>query len=208
VTATSGSLSHTANVTLTVTAGVGSGSLTGSVATPVGPVQLTTEGTLDWAHWGLNTVTDFDHKAAVTPLISNFSIIGGGTPSRYANNSVGYTWTDGVPNATATNSTTGVFVSGLNNGFRITVPADTTARILKVYVGAWRVRGNLVAHLSDGSALDFTDSSLVNTSGVTTLGVYTLTYRAASAGQTLTISFTQNTTAIGNVTLQAATVSQ
>jgi len=208
VTASSGSLSHTANVTLTVTAGLGSGTLAGSIAATVGPVQLTTEGTLDWAHWGLNTVADFDHKTGVTPLISNFTIVGGGTPSRYANNSVGYTWTDGTPNATATNSTTGVFVTGLTKGFQITVPADTTARTLKVYVGAWRVRGNLVAHLSDGSALDYTDSSLVNTAGVTTLGIYTLTYQAASAGQTLTVTFTQNTLASGNVTLQAATVSQ
>jgi hypothetical protein len=56
---------------------------------------------------------------------------------------------------------------------------------LKVYVGAWRAQGKMVAHLSDGSAVDFVDTSLSNSSGVTTLGVYTLTYRAASAGQTL-----------------------
>ena len=209
VTATSGTLNHTVNITLTVTAAVGSGTLNGSVTAPVGPVQLTTEGTLDWAHWGLYTAGDFDHKAGVTPLISNYTIVGGGSPSRYSNNSVGYTWTDGVaPNTTSTNSTTGLFVIGLNKGFQITVPADTTARTLKVYVGAWRAQGQLVAHLSDGSAVDYTDSSVVNTSGVTTLGAYTLTYQAASAGQTLTVSFTQNTLATGNVTLQAATVSQ
>jgi hypothetical protein len=75
-------------------------------------------------------------------------------------------------------------------------------------VGAWRVTGNFTAHLSDGSAVDYTDSSLVNTAGVTTLGAYTVTYRAASAGQTLTITFTQNTSSFGNVTLQAATLSQ
>ena len=209
VTAASSTLSHTANITLTVTAAVSSGTLNGSVSTPVGPVQLTTTGTLDWAHWGLYTASDFNHKARETPLISNYTIVGGGSPSRYTNNSVGYTWTDGAaPNTTVTNATTGLFVAGLNKGFQITVPADTITRTLKVYVGTWRVRGKLVAHLSDGSAVDYTDSSIVNTSGVTTLGVYTFTYKAASAGRTLTVSFTQNTLATGNVTLQAATVSQ
>jgi hypothetical protein len=43
ITATSGSLVHTANISLTVTAAPGSGTLTGSMATPVGPVQLTVE---------------------------------------------------------------------------------------------------------------------------------------------------------------------
>ena len=64
----------------------------------------------------------------------------------------------------------------------------------------------IVAHLSDGSAVDFVDSSVVNSSGVTTLGVYTLSYRAASAGQTITVTFTNQAGASGNVTLQAATL--
>jgi len=206
ITATSGSLSHTANISLTVTAAPGSGTLTGSMAAPVGPIQLTSEGVLDWAHWGVNAASDFDHKTGVAQQISNYTVIGTGVPARYPNNSVGFTWTDGAPNATATNSTTGLYITGLNQGFRVSVPADTTPRTLRVYVGAWRAQGNLVAHLSDGSAVDYADSSLTNTSGVTSLGVYTLTYRAASAGQMLTITFTQQTSSTGNVTLQAATL--
>jgi hypothetical protein len=95
---------------------------------------------------------------------------------------------------------------GQNNGFRLTAPADSTVRTLKVYVGAYRTRGQFVAHLSDGSAADYVDTSLVNSSGATTLGVYTLTYAAGAAGQTLTVTYT-NTTTAGNVTLQAATLS-
>jgi hypothetical protein len=176
------------------------------MATPTGPVQLTQGGTLDWAHWGLNTATDYDHKAAVTPQIGNFSVVGSGTVSRYINNSVGFTWTDGTPTATVTNSTTGVYIVGQNNGFRLTLPADATTRTVKVYVGAWHTQGRMVAHLSDNSAADYVDTSLVNTVSPTSLGVYTLTYHAASAGQTLTITFTQNLSGTGNVTLQAATL--
>ena len=205
VTATSGALSHTANLTLVVTAPASGGLVSGSMATPAGPVMLTTEGSADWGHWGLTAIGDFNHKAAVTPLLSTYTSVGTGTPSRYANNGIGFTWTDGTPAASATNSTTGVFVTGLNNGFRITAPADTNVRTLKIYVGAWRTQGQMVAHLSDGSAADYGDSSLSNLAGVTTLGVYTLNYRSVGAGQTLTVTFTNKTSA-GNVTLQAATL--
>jgi hypothetical protein len=206
ITAASGILSYTSNISLTVTAAPGSGTLTGAIASPAGPVQLTTEGALDWAHWGLNTAADFDHKSGVLQQIGNYSVIGGGSPARYANNGIGFTWADGAPNATATNSVTGLYLTGLNQGFRLTAAADKTVRTLKVYVGIWRAQGKLVAHLSDGSAVDFVDTSLTNSSGVTTLGVYTLTYQAASAGQTLTVTFTNQTTTSGNATLQAATL--
>ena len=97
VTAGSGGLSHTVNITLTVTAPL-TGTLSGSIGAPANPVQLTAEGSTDWAHWGLNASTDFDHKAGVTPQISNYTMLAAGSPARYANNAAGFTWTDGTPN--------------------------------------------------------------------------------------------------------------
>ncbi len=167
-------------------------------------MQLTAQGTGDWAHWGLNSPTDFDHKSGVIQQISNFTAVGSAWVRQYGNNSVGFTWTDGAPTHAVTNSTTGVFIEGMNNGFQITVPANRR-QDAKVYVGAWHTQGHLVAHLSDGSAADYVDSSLVNSVNPTSLGVYTLTYHAATDGQTLTVMFT-NSTSAGNVTLQAATL--
>ena len=85
------------------------------------------------------------------------------------------------------------------------MPANTTTRTFSVYVGGWRAQGRMVAHLSDGSAPDYVDTSVTNATGGVT-GVYTFTYHAAAAGQTLTITFTQNLAGSGNVTLQAATL--
>jgi hypothetical protein len=51
ITGTSGSLIHSANVTLTVFVASG-GALSGAVTTPSSTQQLTTQGTADWAHWG------------------------------------------------------------------------------------------------------------------------------------------------------------
>ena len=47
----------------------------GFAPTPVGPVDLTAEGGLDWAHWGLSTATDFNHKSGVSPQISNITVM-------------------------------------------------------------------------------------------------------------------------------------
>jgi hypothetical protein len=72
---------------------------------------------------------------------------------------------------------------------------------LLVYVGGWNSGGKLVAHLSDGSAADFVHASFSGSGQYK--AVYTLTYRAASAGQRLTVQWTQSS-GNGNVTLQAA----
>jgi len=192
---------------LVVSSGGTTGSLSGSVATPSGTQNLTTLGTSDWAHWGLTTAASFDHKAGVTSQISNYTVVGTGTVGRYPDNAFGFSWTDGTPTGTATNSTTGVYVSGVGNGFQITAPADTSSRTLTVYVDACQAQGKVTAHLSDGSAADYVDSSL-NSIATTLQGAYSLVYRAAGSGQTLTVSYTniKSNGGCNNIALEAATL--
>src|SRR5207247_515427 len=52
------------------------GMLSGSVTLPATSVDLTAESTPDWAHWGLSSPTNFDHKAGFPQQISNFTKIG------------------------------------------------------------------------------------------------------------------------------------
>ncbi len=116
--------------------------------------------------------------------------LGGGTAGRYDTNPNGYSWTDGTPTARVTNSPTGLYINGLNKGFQITVPADdTTSRTVKVYVGVWGAQGKLEAALSDSSASPYVDTSVTDPGGSSDgiARVYSLTYRAASANQTLTV---------------------
>ena len=135
------------------------------------------------------------------------SQLGGASTTRYTNSALGFTWTGGTPTATATNTTTGVFRAGLGNGFNVVVPADTTTRTLRLFVGASGVQGRLTAGLSDGSAANYTDITL-NSTTTPVNGLYTLTYKAGSPGQTLSVFFTQNNNGTnGNVTLQAAALS-
>ena len=50
-------------------------------------------------------------------------------------------------------------LEGVGNGFTFTAPADATLRTLIVHVGGWHSGGTLIAHLSDGSAADYTDTT-------------------------------------------------
>ncbi len=205
ITGTSGALTHTAPVSLIVAAAGGSGSLSGAVSTPTTSQNLSTLGTADWAHWGLSSPASYDHKAGITALISNYTAVGSGTVNWYADHPVGFTWTGGTPTATASNSPTGLYVSGQNNGFQITAPADGTQRTLTVYVGVWNAQGKIVAHLSDNSAADYTDTTINSTTG-SVAGMYTFVYKSSTPGQTLQITYTQNNGGVGNVTMQAATL--
>ncbi len=102
-----------------------------------------------------------------------------------------------------------VYTYGVGNGFEFTVPADTTLRTLRLYVGVWRVRGRLEAELSDGSSSPYVDSSLSTVYPAGSInGVYTLNYQSASAGQTLTIRWFVDTSTypVGHVSLHSATL--
>jgi hypothetical protein len=111
------------------------------------------------------------------------------------------TWESGSSNNINTNGSVG-------NGYEINIPADRTVRTLKLYVGVWFTQGKLQATLSDGSAPDFIDTSL-NKNNDRASGLYTITYKAASAGQTLKVRFTiltQYFSPNGNVAWEAATL--
>jgi hypothetical protein len=185
------------------------GSQAGAIAAPAKTIDLTTEGTSDWVHWGLETNTSVNRKAGVAPQISNFAPIGTATVSRYADNYTAFSWSDGTPTFTTGGTPTGVFLTNLASGFQLKVPADTTTRLLRLYVGAYAARGRLLAYLSDFSAHPFIDKSVFDTGWDNEYAVYSITYNAASAGQQLIVSY--HSTEIldgvwGNVTLQAATL--
>ena len=169
--------------------------LAGSVSASTAAVNLATVGTVDWAHW-----PNYDHKATGGSKITTYTKIGSQTVTAYTNDLRTVSWSGGTPTASGSNMS-GVYIPGVGMGFSISAPADTTARTLTVYVGGWVSGGRLTAHLSDGSAADYVDTSLSGSGQYD--GTYTLTYQAASAGQLLTVTWVQ-ISGTGNVTLQGA----
>jgi hypothetical protein len=183
-------------------------SLVGSSVSPPATADLTTVGALDWAHWGFSGNTDFDHKKGAN-LIGNAVLVGDSNsngPTQYSDNHVAFTWTNGTPHASATATTTGVWVSGIGNGVQISAPSGTVPRTLQLYISAHLAAGQLVAHLSDGTTADYSDSFSDHSSG--TYRLYTFVYRSTGGSLqvtwTQTQSFASDTSA--NITLQAVTL--
>ena len=178
-----------------------SGSLSGSVSTvsTATTYNLTSLGTSDWTAWAYNNA--FNHSSAGGSKLSDISA-SGGSLNVFTSGFLGFTWTNGTPTTSATGETNGFYNPGTGNGFTFTAPAGTTSQTLTVYVGGWSSGGTLTATLSDGSAATYTNSSLSNTSN-SYYGFYTLTYKAASAGKLLTVTWKQ-ASGTGNVTMYAA----
>jgi regulation of enolase protein 1 (concanavalin A-like superfamily) len=183
----------TAPLTVTTNSNPITASLTGSQATAASSYNLTTLGTSDWAHWGRGaSAANFDHKATGGSQISNVTKLGSGANyGGYSDGSRNATWTDGTPAASDTNEHGYIWANTtIGAGYSFTVPADTTTRTLYVYAGGYSSGATLTAHLSDASAADYVATA--SGSGIYS-NLYTITYKAASAGQTLKISYVKST---------------
>ena len=202
VTAKVTGVASSANFSLTNTAAAGGGTLQGTETSATTAVNLTAEGAIDWIHWGDFANATANRKAGVSPQLSTFTVVGSGTLNTYSNDPRRMSWTDGAPTARSSNNGGGSYISGVGKGYSFTAPADTASRTLVVHVGGYNSGGTLTAQLSDGSAVDYVDGISAWIGGQYDRN-YTISYRAAAAGQTLTVKWVMSSGS-GNVTLSAA----
>jgi hypothetical protein len=190
------------------------GILIGAALPPPPTLDLTAAGTLDWAAWGVLTGAApnyLEHKAGGTNQISDVTTFGdpASGPNQFGNAIIAASWSDGAPDPAVTNTTTGIYYKGIENGYQISVPADTTQRILTVYAGGYSTTVNFKAALSDDSAPPYVDTSVVDP-GANSIGsaaAFTLEFAAGASGQTLTVTVTCDADyGAANVTLIAATL--
>lgn len=181
--------------------------LEGSTEIPSDEVDLSSEGTRDWAHWGYEDEAVSNHKKGVTRQISDYKAIGSGDAAWFEDNPVLFSWTDGTPDSRVSSSGTGIYITGEESGFEITVPASTAERTLRLYLGAWKAKGKVTASISDGSASPYT--AYIDAPSGTVCKVITLDFKAASPGKKMTVKYVLDRTYDqdeGNITLQAATL--
>jgi len=150
-----------------------------------GDTTLSTEGTADWAHWAMTDATTFDH-AASGGKISDITLVGSTYQTRVYNISATASWTNGTPDATASQVGTG---TGTNapGALVLAVPAGIASHTLKMYVGGRASHGQLDLTLSDASAGPYSNADYSGTGAYH--AVYTIVYNAASDGQTLNVSW-------------------
>jgi hypothetical protein len=170
-------------------------------------IDLSAEGSLDWAHWGLTSPTDFNHLNSTNQFIGDYALIGSQFPSQANSYPNGCSWTNGTPVANASGTTTAVYVIGVSNGFQIVVAADASTRRLRLYLGALAGQAQFEASLSSGGAASYLDTSL-DSSGLTN-GVYVVDFAGTASGQAVTVNFTLKTAydpGSAAAVLQAATL--
>ncbi len=191
------------------------GTLVGSVDTPPAFVDLSAEGTNDWAHWGLGSPGSFNHKSGVVEQVPNVVLLNASAAQLldYSDNLTAFSWSDGTPTLKTVDSASGVFLYTTNEsavGFQLAVPAADFPRQLKVYVGLSYAQGRMEAWLDDFSAMPFSDSSLVEPDN-NGYAVYTFTYAATHPGAKLIVRWTSAdffNPLYANVTWQAVSLSE
>lgn len=165
--------------------------------------NLTTEGNLDWMHFGLTTAASVNRKSGVPVRLTYTKL--NADPFRFGDGPTlrpTHSWTDGSPTAANAGFSGGIYFPTLNSGYTITAPADTQTRTVKLHLGGWNSTGQIALALSDNSASPVT----FNISGASVYhNMVTITYNAASANQTLTVTHTM-TNSGGNIALQSATL--
>jgi hypothetical protein len=149
---------------------IGSGpGIAGALGDPLQDVDLSREGASDWISATAPGV--FEAKATGGQQISVQPI--SGREALAAPGFATFSWSDGAPHRRGV-AGNGIAVSGAGEGFRISAPADATAKMLRIYVGVSEARGALTVRL-DGQT--YRDSSLAAMHAIRD-GVYTIVYRA------------------------------
>ena len=178
-----------------------SGSMSGSTGGETAGFSLTTLTPLvgnDWAAYGVGgAFSGYDHKANGFSQISTVSEYGGsgGSWGGYSNSIFDVSWTDGTPTGSDTEGAIAWeqqdATKGGPWGMTITAPASTVSHTLYIFWGGSQCSYALNAHLSDSSAPDYNSGSIEGPNTGCELNQSTITYSAASAGQTLTVTMTK-----------------
>jgi len=193
---------------VTVTAATPGVSLVGlNTAYPTTAQDLSGAGATDWAIWGTGSNTSFapNVRRSGGTAISSLTEVTGQAPSQgtitpralggFGAGTTPFTfaWSGGAPTASATAVTGGLqhnqSVSGVSQvgwGYSFTVPAGTSVQRLTLWIHAHGGTGRLTASVS-GSSTPLDNTGV--TGGENQPGVYTLDFAAATAGQTLTVSY-------------------
>ena len=169
--------------------------------------------------WGIidHDPYSFASKDGGSGDLNDFTVIGTATRVQSTSDPVAFSWTDGpAANSTADQTRTRVLLSSddtdLGEGLRLTVPAGVEDKILKVYLGAFDIKGKVTVRLANDPSVAPYTISLDSPHPVHDAWVVTILFGAASAGDELQFDYTveEDTGSInsGHINLAAATLMQ
>jgi hypothetical protein len=140
---------------------------------------------------------NIDRKSGAN-VIEETSVGTGGAYGSWAADDRTVTWSSGTPTPAAPHDHGYIWQNAVSGqqGWSFTAPADTTTRTFCVYAGGVQAIGTLTAHLSDGSAPDYTTTRIYHKDGIK-LNLYSIAYHAAAPGQQLTVTYRKSGQADG-----------
>jgi hypothetical protein len=156
----------------------------------VSPVDLTTEGTMDWISWGQVLPEDVDRKASGTPIISDYNA-GYDYPVGLLETNKSYfawSWSDGTPTGFNPYTTEGMQFVGTTNGFELQFSTSPQGRRARVYLGDYGSRATVRAWFNTHSGSGFLVPYPLTSVYLTSDGVVDLRYATMEPGQ-LIVSF-------------------
>jgi hypothetical protein len=172
-------------------------------------VGLSSEGTLDWAHWGLKTAADYNHKNLPNPLLSTLASVGTKPITLYAGVAdTTFAWSDGTPTVSGM-SKNGVQVAGIGEGFVVTAPTAAEVRLLRLYVGVMAGTAQIQAKFSDPKATDaMLNDVLTAPTDMWVVQMITVEYQDSAPGTTISVRWTlqSGTSPMAAVHLKAVTL--
>ena len=98
-----------------------------------GTVDLTAEGTVDWAQFNNKSTTDYIRKDQAEAKIKNFAVIDG-IDGKISDGTFSFEASDGTG---ATVNRTGISARSLNDGFTMELPYSDKMQEAKFYANAW-----------------------------------------------------------------------
>ncbi|MDD5140172.1 MAG: hypothetical protein PHY43_07950 [Verrucomicrobiales bacterium] len=162
--------------------------------------NLTADGSIDWKYLGnAGNTANVDVKNTLAGLINNatYGLIGPVTlwnaQAPQVPGGVGSfnwtSWSDGSPNATGVNVTSGVGARYPSLGFGFTANAATTNRQFSFNIGIAQGLAHLDATMSDGSAPSFVAEPIGNLNEIQDYR-YSFTYSSPNPGAYLIVNYT------------------
>jgi hypothetical protein len=167
-------------------------------------IDLTAEGKIDWAHWGLMTETTFHHRAGASSFLSWKTSPAPAT--RFNNYPVTLTWSNGTPTVSVS-TRSGIYQTAMGSTFTLEVAADSVEQQLHVYFTTDLATVWFVSTLSDGSLPEVRLAlPPVGTPGGIGHRLLRLTTRFRASGPTTLVVAFEKTNTPGSMSLLGATL--
>ncbi|MBB6053066.1 hypothetical protein [Armatimonas rosea] len=172
--------------------------------TEMHPVNLTSEGKIDWVCWRSDDSHPTVRRKAGTGLFSELKLVSGQAPSMEKTKtgpSRAFIWSDGDSAAPSPVAYPGFHT---DSGFAFSTKIDTAPHTLTVYVGGYKAGGDFSVTVTDGSKATVTSSDISLGEGYYSRA-YKVQFRAQTPGQSVRVVW-KKSRGEGNISLQAASL--